>query len=230
MALNMLIFLRQELLTIREAKKRRSGPQQINHEETTTDDYWPLIRSRDAQDIITKSGDDPVDEAASLPIVHAIARSMDSRKARGIRALRVSHLTYTTEFLIIAVGTSRPQNVAIAEAVRTELEDQHGRTCGYEGNADSGWILLDYGNFIVHVMTPASREFYDLESMYEDADVVDLSAVVSPEGLHVPGEDPFPHWPGDKTRDFRGGMGQTADDLFWSDAPPSVHHVQPESY
>ena len=98
-----------------------------------------------------------------LPLVRAAARAADMRKAADVVALRVSALTVVTEFMIVCVGTSRPQNNAIAAAIADELETDHGRSPKREGSADGGWIVLDYGDVLVHVMSPRAREFYDLE-------------------------------------------------------------------
>jgi len=70
--------------------------------------------------------------------VRTIAKAADSRKAEGISALRVSHFTVTTEFFVFMVGNSRPQNQAIAAAIREEALAGHGRQCRVEGTADSG--------------------------------------------------------------------------------------------
>lgn len=77
-----------------------------------------------------------------MPTVHAIARAADKRKAGDITALRVSHLTVTTEFFVNMVGNSRPQNQAIAAAVEEELKAL-GRTARHEGTADSGCVRTE---------------------------------------------------------------------------------------
>ena len=75
-----------------------------------------------------------------------------------------------TCFILICSGNSRPQNQAIAAAIADEVEDFYDegeyviRGNGVqEGNADSGWILLDYGDVMVHVMNPKSRLFMTLK-------------------------------------------------------------------
>lgn len=75
--------------------------------------------------------------------------------------------------MVIVSGTSRPQNQAIANAISKDVEELYdGRRClgkGVpEGSADSGWILLDYGEVMVHVMTPKSRLFYDMEGQWRE--------------------------------------------------------------
>merc|ERR1712238_338246 len=115
-----------------------------------------------------------------------IVRAAGGRKAEDIRVIRVSKLTATTSFIIFANGSSRPQNQAIAAAVKDsveEYENQGRRTKGNgvpEGSADSGWILLDYGDVMVHVMTPKSRLFYDIEGQWNAGEELDVSNMLVP--------------------------------------------------
>ncbi|EED90286.1 predicted protein, partial [Thalassiosira pseudonana CCMP1335] len=100
-----------------------------------------------------------------------IVHSADMRKASDIVALRVTSCTSLTNFVVIVSGTSRPQNQAIANSIAKDVEEKYdGKRClgkGVpEGSADSGWILLDYGEVMVHVMTPKSRLFYDIEGQW----------------------------------------------------------------
>jgi len=125
-------------------------------------------------------GDDPL-----APLVRTIVHAADMRKASDIVALRVTACTSLTDFVVIASGTSRPQNQAIASAISNDVEELHGgkRCLGSgvpEGTADSGWILLDYGEVMVHVMTPKSRLFYDMDRQWRDrgGEYMDLSDVL----------------------------------------------------
>ena len=130
----------------------------------------------------------PVGEDPLAPLVHCIALAADMRKATDIAALRVTRCTTITEFVILVSGTSRPQNQAIAAAVANDVAEMFdGKRCignGVpEGTADSGWILLDFGEVMVHVMTPKSRLFYDLEGQWRErgGEYMDLSGVL-PDG------------------------------------------------
>eukprot|EP00797_Seminavis_robusta_P006269 Sro1419_g271060.1 silencing factor RsfS (118) ;mRNA; r:6113-6466 len=89
-------------------------------------------------------------------------------------------------FLIILSGNSRPQNQAIAAAIRKDVQEQFemlpmGNGVP-EGSAESGWMLLDYGEVMVHVMTPKSRLYYNIEGQWRDKGGVemDLSDVILP--------------------------------------------------
>jgi ribosome-associated protein len=115
----------------------------------------------EGSDIIDTGDETFTENVSDDPLVselHTIAKAGDKRKAEQITALRVSHLTVTTEFFVTMVGNSRPQNQAIAAAIQEDMEEFHGRTGRLEGTADSGWILLDFGDIIINVMTPRSRE------------------------------------------------------------------------
>merc|ERR1712071_221930 len=92
-------------------------------------------------------------------------------------------LTATTSFIVVVSGSSRPQNQAIAAAIQDEVSlfEEGLRTKGNgvpEGDADSGWILLDYGDVMVHVMTPKSRLFYDIEGKWEKGEDMDVSGLL----------------------------------------------------
>jgi len=108
------------------------------------------------------------------PLVRTMARAADLRKAEQIVALRVSKITTVTSFIVVCSGNSRPQNQAIAASIQDDVEEEFGKEYAMrgngvpEGNADSGWILLDYGDVMVHIMTPKSRLFYDIEGQWKE--------------------------------------------------------------
>jgi ribosome-associated protein len=86
-----------------------------------------------------------VSEDPLIPQIETIVRAADKRKAEAIMALRLTKITTATEFMVIMVGNSRPQNAAIAAAIEEDMILQHNRTASHQGTANSGWILLDYG-------------------------------------------------------------------------------------
>ena len=120
------------------------------------------------------SEDDPL-----LPFVKCIAKAADDRKATRTVAFHVAPLTDIASFVVVTNGRSRPQNDAIAAAVADDAKDDFGREPAHvEGGADGGWTCIDYGDVIVNVMTPVSREFYDIDALWAKADQVDLSDVI----------------------------------------------------
>lgn len=73
------------------------------------------------------------------------------------------------DYFVIASAGSERQITAILDAVDDAIEPEGIRPMGREGNADSGWVLLDYGDVIIHLFAPEEREFYDLEGLWHSA-------------------------------------------------------------
>ena len=109
----------------------------------------------------------PLSEDPLLPMVEDIIRAADKRKATNIKAIRISHLTEVTTFMVICQGNSRPQNQAIANAIEDDILLNFQAQPTKEGDAASGWVLLDYSSVIVHIMTPQMRNFYKLEKRWK---------------------------------------------------------------
>lgn len=157
------------------------------------------------------------------PFIQTIVKAADMRKASDIVAMRVTQCTSLTNFVVIVSGTSRPQNQAIANAISKDVEELYdGRRClgkGVpEGSADSGWILLDYGEVMVHVMTPKSRLFYDMEGQWRErgGEYMELGDVLMDE---MTGESVLSG--GDEVEDEGLSMKERLDvekeiDPFWS--------------
>jgi len=118
--------------------------------------------------------------------VRCVVRAADGRKADNIVAMRVSKVSTVTSFVVIATGNSRPQNQAITAVVKDDVNEAFGLLPGAtgvpEGSADSGWTILDYGSVMVHVMTPKSRLFYNVEGKWKDqgGEYMDISDAILP--------------------------------------------------
>lgn len=100
------------------------------------------------------------------------------KKARELVVLDVASLLGITDYFLIASGSSDRQVRTIAEAVEEKLKEDGLRPLRSEGAADSGWILIDYGDFIVHVFTEEMRSYYDLERLWKDAPRPELPELV----------------------------------------------------
>jgi ribosome-associated protein len=101
-------------------------------------------------------------------IGRAVAAAAD-RKAREPVVLDVGDLLGITDYFLICSGGSERQIRAIAEAVEEALRAEGMRAVGAEGSPESGWVLLDYGEFVVHVFSEEMRGYYDLERLWKDA-------------------------------------------------------------
>ena len=103
--------------------------------------------------------------------------SLDSKKAVEISALEVGSLTIVADYFVIAAGSSTTQVRALADEVEEKLKEQGIEPHHIEGRS-TGWIALDYESVIVHVFTPNEREFYNLDSMWSDAEEINLETIL----------------------------------------------------
>lgn len=92
---------------------------------------------------------------------------MEDKKAENIVLLDLRPDTVIADFFIICNGNSDRQLKALADHVRTEVKEKHGKLPhAVEGEADSGWVLMDYGDIIVHLFLARERAYYDLEGLW----------------------------------------------------------------
>ena len=83
--------------------------------------------------------------------------------------LDMREVTLITDYFLICHGTSNVHIRGLADAVVDALEEDELRPLGVEGYQEARWILLDYGDVIVHIFAEEEREFYDLERLWSDA-------------------------------------------------------------
>ncbi|WP_336367221.1 ribosome silencing factor [Marinobacter sp. C2H3] len=98
-----------------------------------------------------------------------VVTALEDVKAKDISVIDVRDRTSVTDYMVLASGTSNRHVKSLADSVLSEARDQGVRTGSVEGGAVSDWILVDLGDVVVHVMMPATREFYDLERLWRDA-------------------------------------------------------------
>jgi ribosome-associated protein len=97
------------------------------------------------------------------------------KKALNPVVLDIREIASFAEFFVIVNGTNQRQVQAISDEISEQLKKQlQTRAVRIEGYKTAEWILMDYGDFIVHIFEPKSREFYDLERLWRDAKKVDL--------------------------------------------------------
>lgn len=95
-------------------------------------------------------------------------RAGEAKKAEDIVILGLAGISSFTDFFIILHGHSARQNVAIYEAIEQDLKKEKIRPLSIEGRENAEWILMDYGNFIVHIFSERTREYYALEKLWGD--------------------------------------------------------------
>jgi ribosome-associated protein len=103
------------------------------------------------------------------------AEQVLEKKAFNLRVLDVRGLSSLTDFLVLASGGSDRQVQAAAEAVHLHLKHEHGTPpLGIEGMNEGRWVLIDYGDVMVHVFQEPVRQFYDFDGLWRDAAEVPL--------------------------------------------------------
>ena len=117
-------------------------------------------------------------EQPDVERVGLAARAAADKKADGVVVLDVSELLVITDHFLICSGTNDRQVKTISEAVQERLREDGGvKPLRTEGEREGGWILLDYGDFVVHVFLAEVREYYDLERLWKDAPRVELAGI-----------------------------------------------------
>lgn len=96
-------------------------------------------------------------------------KSTLGKKAADVVALDVRDLTSYTDVFIICSGRSNRQVSAIAQFIQADLKKQKIKPVSVEGIKEGHWVLLDYGQVIIHVFHESARDFYDLEGLWADA-------------------------------------------------------------
>jgi len=113
------------------------------------------------------------------------ARVASENKARDVVVLDMRGITPLYDFMILATGNSRRQVHTITEEIDAVLREQGDRRLSVEGYEASSWVVQDYGDLVVHVFSPQTREYYALEDLWADAPRIDWE-------LHATDEDPIP--------------------------------------
>lgn len=109
------------------------------------------------------------------PEVQLALHSAADKKATGMVVLDLRAIASFAEFFIIATGANQRQVQAISDEINEQLKKQLGRRAvRIEGYSSAEWVLLDYGDFVVHIFNTEAREFYDLERLWRDAQRVEL--------------------------------------------------------
>ena len=120
-------------------------------------------------------------EATSVDIAdfdERIRRTLNAaweKKALDLTVLDLRGIASFTDFFVIATGTNRRQVQAISDEVVEQLKRSGTRAARVEGYQTAEWILVDYGDFVVHVFDEKARRFYDLERLWREARRVDVS-------------------------------------------------------
>ena len=103
------------------------------------------------------------------------AKAALGKKALDVTVLDLSGLTFIADYFVICSGESTTQVKAVAEFIEQEFAKKRIKPLGVEGAAHSHWILIDYGDVIIHVFEKETRAYYNLDKLWMDAKVVEIN-------------------------------------------------------
>lgn len=107
-------------------------------------------------------------------ILKEIYAAIDDRKGEDIRILDISEVSVMADYFVIASGNNKNQVQAIADNVNEAMIKNKVDLKATEGYNTAGWILMDYGDVIVHIFSKEERLFYDLERIWRDGKPIEI--------------------------------------------------------
>ena len=107
-----------------------------------------------------------------------VTKALDEKKGMDIKLLRIADVSSLADYFLICTGTSNTHVKTLCDYAEYTLEQLGEPMLGREGHRGNSWELLDYGSLVVHVFTEEAREFYALERLWADAQVVDISDII----------------------------------------------------
>ncbi|MCA0456750.1 MAG: ribosome silencing factor [Chloroflexi bacterium] len=109
----------------------------------------------------------------SIELARFIVNSVEDKKAEDILLLDLRPDAIIADYFVICTGNSDRQLRALADGVREQVKEKYGKLpFSVEGTPDSGWMLMDYGDTVVHLFQEEKRSYYDLEGMWRSAHVL----------------------------------------------------------
>lgn len=108
-------------------------------------------------------------------LLNNIIDALSDKKARDIRAIDIHNLTTIASYFVIASGTSSPQIQALADNVEEKLSNNGTTPLHTEGYISARWILMDYGDIVVHIFHEEDRTYYGLERLWQDGRLITIN-------------------------------------------------------
>jgi len=115
----------------------------------------------------------------AVNLVHTAARAASDKLAQHIMAFDVSDQLAITDAFVLASASNDRQVKAIVDEIEDKLRDIGAKPIRREGERDGRWVLIDYGDVVVHVQHEEERQFYALERLWRDCPLIDLPAEVT---------------------------------------------------
>lgn len=113
----------------------------------------------------------------SIDRAKVAAKAADEKLGKNIAVIDVAGVMAITDVFVIVSADNERQVAAIVQEVEDDLTEQGVEPKRREGNRENRWVLLDYGNFVVHIQRDAEREFYGLDSLYADCPAIEVEGL-----------------------------------------------------
>ncbi len=113
----------------------------------------------------------------SLDIVKKIVKALDDKKGNDIEAIKIEGLTIVADYFVIVTANSSTHVRALADEVEYQLEEAGIKADHIEGKA-TGWILMEYQGVVVHIFLEDTRNYYNLERLWEDGTKLPLEELL----------------------------------------------------
>lgn len=113
-------------------------------------------------------------------ILNILSQIIFDKKGINILALDVRNISTMTDYCVIAEGTVGRHVKAICAAIRNEMREEGSILYHCDGEQEGDWIVMDYGDLVIHLLTPDMREKYALEELWTKAKIVDVEIKIDP--------------------------------------------------
>ena len=113
----------------------------------------------------------------SLELTKKIVKALDDKLARDIEVIKTEEVTIVADYFVIATANSNTHVRALADEIEYQLEQEDIHPDHIEGRA-TGWVLMQYGGVVVHIFLEDSRQYYNLERLWDDASKIDISQFI----------------------------------------------------
>jgi ribosome-associated protein len=113
----------------------------------------------------------------SIDLAAICARTAEEKKGEEIRVLDMEGVFPMADYFVLATGANRKHIQSITEAIVKTLKGEEKLPLSREGYGQGWWVLVDYGDVVVHILSQEARKFYDLENLWGDAQDVDWSGM-----------------------------------------------------
>jgi len=113
------------------------------------------------------ANDSNTQKLATIQIRDIVVDAIEDAKGNDLKVIDVTHLTAITDYMMITSGTSNRHIQTIAETAMKKAAEQGFEKIGIEGLGHSEWVVVDFADVVLHIMSPAAREHYNIEGLWD---------------------------------------------------------------